>query len=325
MHEQLPSPCGRLAATTILPILLSILFITACQPQEETGASGNADGAEITAARLANVNAAVPPAPGAESIQAFRRIHCSLQDGQPAVYGWTGRAYSRSPGEPDRLLFRVDGMNIRQCGTVDDPDKGTGLRMVSKEILLYRNPETGAVLDQWENPWTGESVRVLHVANDPVNQPPMFAIGRDGKPFSLPIIVSGDQWWLTSTIPLFYDDPLGGDYQHYVGGKYHATEMFNFMGNATDLAPDAGDTTEIRVGWVRIADWLPWMKMGGRPGEVYFHTAGRKLESYEQLPDIMKNEIATHYPGYETPPPLDDQRPNETSWTYFKKVIGDKK
>jgi len=268
------------------------------------------------------VNAAEVPAPGADSVQAHRRIQCSLEDGKPVVFGWTGHAYSRVPGEPDRLLFTVDGMNIRQCGTVNDPDKGTGFRLVSKEILLYRDPVSGEVLDHWENPWTGETVRVLHVANDPVNQPVVFATGRKGRPFSLPFHVSGDQWWLTLTIPLFYHDPLGGQYQQYVGGQYHVTEMFNFMGDAADLNRDVGDMTNVRIGWVRISGWLPWMKMGDRAGEMYFHTAGRKLESYDQLPEVIRNEIATHYPGYDAPPPLDDQRTNETSWTYFKKVIG---
>ena len=271
------------------------------------------------------VFAADAPAPGADSVQAYRRIQCSVQDGQPVVYGWTGRAYSRVPGEPDRLLFSVDGMNIRQCGTVNDPDKGAGFRLVSKEILLYRDPKTGEVLNEWDNPWTGETVRVLHVANDPVNQPPVFATGRGDRPFALPFQISGDQWWLTLTIPLFYDDPLGGEYQQYVGGKYHATEMFNFMGDTADLAANAGDTTNIRIGWVRVSGWLPWMEMSGRAGQIYFHTAGRKLESYDDLPDVMKDAIAANYPGYDAPPPLDDRRPNETSWTYFKKVIGAEK
>jgi len=270
---------------------------------------------------LVGMPASAAPTPGAEQLKAYRRMQCSLEDGRPAVYWWLGRAYSRVPGEPDRLLFRVQGMNIRQCGTVADPEKGTGFRLVTKEILLYQDPQTGAVLDQWENPWTGEIVDVIHVANDPVNQPPMFPVGRNGKPFSLPFTIVGDQWWLTSTVPLFYRNPLGGDYQDYVGGTYHATEMFNFMGNLKSLEPASGDTSNIRVGWERISGWLPWMKNGDRAGIMYFHTAGRKLESYDQLSDLMKQQIRDNYPGYDEPPPLDDERPNETSWTYFKKQV----
>jgi hypothetical protein len=263
------------------------------------------------------------PQAGLPQLTAYRRMQCSLEDGRTAVYGWNGGVYSRVPGEPDRLLFRVEGMNIRQCGTVSDPEKGTGFRLVSREILLYQHPETGQTLTEWNNPWTGKDVQVIHVTNDPVNQPPMFATGRDGKPFSLPYNINGNQWWITSTIPLFYQNPLGGDYQEYVGGTYHATEMFNFMGDVADLAIDAGDTANIRVGWVRLSGWLPWMKMGDRTGMLYFHTAGRKLESFDQLSDSMKAEIERNYPDYTEPPPLNDTRPNETSWTYFKKVVGD--
>ena len=267
--------------------------------------------------------AAGPPAPGAESVEAHRRIQCSVEDGKPAVYGWTGYAFSRVPGEPDRRLFAVDGMNIRQCGAVNDRNKGKGFRMVSKEILLYRDPKTGEVLDEWENPWSDETVRVLHVANDPVNQPPVYPTGQNDQPFALPFIINGDHWWLTITIPLLYNDPLGGEYQDYIGGKYQATEMFNFMGDVADLAAGSGDTSNVRIGWIRISGWLPWMKMGDRPGIMYYHTAGRKLDSFDQLPAVLKDRIARDYPGYKEPPPLDDKRPNETSWTYFKKVIGE--
>ncbi|WLT37260.1 DUF1838 domain-containing protein [Synechocystis sp. B12] len=49
-------------------------------------------------------------------LQALRKVFCSTEDGQPIIYWWEGKTYSRIPGEPDRLLFLVEGMNIRQCG-----------------------------------------------------------------------------------------------------------------------------------------------------------------------------------------------------------------
>ncbi len=70
-----------------------------------------------------------------------------------------------------------------------------------------------------------------------------------------------------------------------------------------------------------MSSWLPWMEMGDKVGVIYFHTAGLKLEDYEQMSDTMKDEIAANYPEYSAPPPLSDDRPNETSWTYFKKIV----
>ena len=254
-------------------------------------------------------------------LQAYRRIQCSVNDGEVVVYWWLSNVFARVPGEPDRKIFRVEGMNIRHCGTVEDPVKGTGFRLVTRELLFYMDPESGEILRQWENPWTGETNQVLHVANDPVNQPAVFAVGRGGGPFQLPFEFRGDHWWLTSAVPLFYKNPLGGDYQEYVGGTYHATEMFNFMGDVASLTNDDINTADVGVGWVRLSSWLPWMEMGDRPGILYFHTAGRKLASYNEISEAMKAEIAKSYPLYTQPPPLNDTRRNETSWTYFRKMI----
>jgi hypothetical protein len=96
--------------------------------------------------------------------------------------------------------------------------------------------------------------------------------------------------------------------------------MFNFMGDVESLLDPDTSTADVQVGWVRMSDWLPWMMMNGREGVIYMHTAGRKLDSFDQLSDTMKAEIAEHYPEYDSPPPVDDARRNETSWIYYKKI-----
>ena len=88
--------------------------------------------------------------------------------------------------------------------------------------MLYLHPDTGEVLRTWDNPYTAETVDVIHVANDPVNGRPNFGYGRDGKVAQLPIKMVGDYWQMNLEIPLFYQNILGGNYQKYVGGSYHA-------------------------------------------------------------------------------------------------------
>ena len=254
------------------------------------------------------------------AIAAFRKVQCSTEDSRPTVYYWTGETYSRVPGEPDRLLFRFEGMNTRQCVTVIDPIRGRGFRQVSREMLFYQDPTTGQIIDEWQNPWSGETVQVLHIANDPVNfRAPIFPLKADGKPFETDLQVMGDHWWGTTTVPLFYRNPLGGDFQDYVGGTYHAVEMFNFFGRLSDLTDPKTHSADVNVAWARISDWLPWMKMRGRAGQLYFNGAGRKLDRYAELPEGMRAAIEARGPVFKEPPPVDDQRPNETSWTYFRK------
>lgn len=252
---------------------------------------------------------------------AARKMQCSTVDGEPSVYWFHGEAFSRVPGERDRKLFNVEGMNVRACATVTDPKRGTGWRLVSRELLFYTDPKSGELLRKWSNPWTGAELSVMQTANDPVNQRPMFPLGADGKPVSWDATTVGNNWWQTITVPLFYSNPLAGDYQKYIGGMYHATEMFNFFGTVDDMTDPKRRTAAINVGWVRIASWLPWMEMGDRAGMIYIHAAGRKLDNFDQLPQTMRKEIDANYPAWRSPPPLDDTRPNETSWTYFKKKV----
>lgn len=271
--------------------------------------------ATVSQAQVAQLD----PSDASDTITLMRKVQCSTVDDAPAVYWWHGEAYSRKQGEKDVHLFDVEGMNIRACSTISDESAGEGFHLVSREILLYKDKTTGEVLKTWDNPWTGQTVNVMHVANDPVNFK-MFETGRDGKPATWSGEIGGGSWWMRNTFPLWYPNPLGGDYQPEIGGTYHATEMFNFFGRTEDLLDPATTTAKITVGWSRVSDWLPWMEMNGREGVMYMHTAGRKLGSYDELSDTMKSEIAAHYPEYASPPPSGDPRSNMTSWGYYKGV-----
>ena len=209
-------------------------------------------------------------------------------------------------------------MNTRQCVTVVDPIRGKGFPASCAKSCStrIRRPERSSTSGRIRG--AARRPQVLHI-DDPVNfRAPIFPLKADGKPFETDLQVMGDHWWGTTTVPLFYRNPLGGDFQDYVGGTYHAVEMFNFFGRL-DLTDPARHSADVNVAWARISDWLPWMKMRGRAGNLYFNGAGRKLDSYAELPAAMRAAIEARGPIYKEPPPVDDQRPNETSWTYFKK------
>jgi hypothetical protein len=258
----------------------------------------------------------------AGAIAANRKIHCSTVDGEPVVYHWSGRVFARAPGVPDRHVFNVEGMNVRQCGTVTDPARGTGYRLVSRELMIYLDPRTNQVLRTWTNPETDQVVKVIHVANDPVNSRPTYKRMADGSPFRFSGRVKQGWVFLPFEAPLFYVNPLGGDYQEYVGNQYHAMEIFDFSVREDDLLDASRPRADASIAWVRISPWLPWMGMGGRPGGLVFNAVGQTMANgIEGLPQVLRDEIAANYPDYVAPPPLDDARPNETSWTYFRKVF----
>lgn len=281
-------------------------------------------------ASAAGTEQPLDPANADDQLRIQVKMSCSLVEGTPTLYWWSGRVWARVPGEPNRLLFNVHGMNMRQCRVKQDPVRGFCYRSVSREVMFYLDPVTNEVARRWKSPWSGEEVDVVHVANDPVNARDWYCSrDKDGKPvdrsdnltFKDDLLLEGG-----GAARLFYKSPLAGEYQDYVGGIYHAMEF----GTSAALASEALDATDSElqdtlISWVRISRWLPWMKMGDRDGLVVFHTAGMRLDSWEQLPEVVRREVDTRYPSYKAPPPLDDLRPNETSWTVFKKFIDERR
>ena len=274
-------------------------------------------GALGTAASARMLDPAVP----ADAFEISKRIQCGEADGKQAVYHFSGKVYSRVTGEPDRLLFLAEGMNVRQCVAVTDPVRGKGYRLVSREVLFYLDPKTGQVLRQWTNPFTNETVDVMHINNDPVNSRPNFPIAADGKPATFNGRRQGKWMFMPFEAPLFYENVLGGAYQDYVGGNYHAMEIFNFFMDADEMLDSRNSTAYPGVSWQRISYWLPWMKMRSRDGGLVFTAMGSKLHRYDELPQVTRDEIALNYPIYTAPPPGDDPRPNATTWTVFKAKV----
>ena len=264
-----------------------------------------------------------------DALKIEQRMSCSLEDGKPAYYWFPGSVHSRVPGERDRLLFRVHGWSARACKTFNDPVRGYGYRAVNRELLVYEDATTGQILRTWKNPWTGEEVEVMHVANDPVSmREPVFARDQDGKPAAARprgFDFEGIHFSGGGAARLFYKNPLGGEYQENVGGWYHSMEM------GSDAVPvdtllDAGRKDASRnIGWMRVSKWLPWMKMGDRAGVIYYHTAGTRVESIDDLPEPFRTEMRTTYKVWQQAPPLDDARPNMTSWDQFKRLVDGKK
>jgi hypothetical protein len=282
-----------------------------------------------SAALAAQSKARLDPANPEDALKIEQRLACSLDDGKPALYWFPGNVYSRVPGERDRLLFRVHGWSARACKTFNDPVRGYGYRAVNRELLVYEDPATGQILNTWKNPWTGETVDVMHVANDPVSmREPVFAKDVSGKPTPRPdrgFVLEGRHFTGGGAARLYYKNPLGGDYQENVGGWYHSMEMGSESLTVDDMLDGTRRDLGRRIGWMRASKWLPWMKMGDRAGFVYYHTAGGRVDSVEDLPEPFKTAMKTTFKLYLEAPPLDDTRPNMTSWDGFKRLVDGQK
>ncbi|MSO98083.1 MAG: DUF1838 domain-containing protein [Rhodospirillaceae bacterium] len=261
-------------------------------------------------------------------IRAEIRLDCSPDPAKPRLRWMTGQIMSRRQGEPDQHIFDVQALNTSACQIYDDPKRGPGYRSVTREIMFYIDPVTGKVLETWKNPWTGETVDVVHMFNDPVNMPePKYAYDKAGKPLPpWPGKIVGGMAHLQRANNYFRESPMGGDYQDYVGGKYSVLELRSILIPAADwLDTDKPSPVRGVAVWSRISAWLPWMKMGGREGYTALTSTWFAVGDISEVSEPLRSEVLSKYPVFATAPPLDDPRPSVSSWDGVKKALNEKR
>ncbi len=236
------------------------------------------------------------------------KVRSSL-DATQTFLSWTGSIYAFVPNEPKKRLFKIVGMSVSRC--IADQDNGWDF--TSRELTYYLDPSTGEILHKWENPWTGEILPVIHVANNPVQG---YFKG------SFPAQVDGDITTFVFDIFPAYANPLAGDVRfidYSSNSTYQAAELFKLSVPTADLLnPEQNSVSKLNLSWDRIGPWLPWMKMGNRAGHLIYSASGSKVNSFTDLPQLLQNEINTRVPLYKNAPKSLLDQEDMTSWIYFK-------
>ena len=252
-----------------------------------------------------------------DNMTAFVKVRGSLTDNEEVIYYANGKIYGFVEGERDKPLMSFHMYNIAR--TVKTGENTYDL--LTNEVLLYTDLETGEVLETYENPYTGETVDVLHVWNSPVNQ--KFALeGRFGKWGVNHNKYGRDMLCMNADIFLAYPSPLTvKDYpENSQSDLYEASELFQFFFSEKDMNDPDKNSIDCTISWTRIGPWLPWLKMGQRQGNMVYQAAGYKLmeTDYDTMPAVLRDYVMANKPEYRHAP-TEYTSPNETSWTYFKK------
>ncbi|MBE9179146.1 DUF1838 domain-containing protein [Oculatella sp. LEGE 06141] len=241
--------------------------------------------------------------------EAWVKVRASLDSTQSTFLVWQGAIYAFIPGEKRSRLFKIVGMSASRCIATE----AGGWDFTSRELTYYLDPESGEAIHQWQNPWTGETVPVMHVANNPVQ-------GHFKGHF--PAQVDGDEttfvFDLFPTYPnLLADDPKFADYSP--NPTYQAAELFKLTVPTAELTQaDIPSVSRLRLGWDRIGPWLPWMKMGDRPGHLIYSAYGSKVSHFAELPQLLQDEINTRVPLYQAAPKAFLDQDDMTSWLSFQ-------
>ncbi|AXB80520.1 DUF1838 family protein [Novosphingobium sp. P6W] len=214
--------------------------------------------------------------------------------------GWIkGRAMGVRENEKVRPLFDVEGFSFTRLQKLDDGS----WRKLLREIVFYRDLETGKILETWRNPYTNEDVKVVPIANDPFNftisefepEPPSYGGLNQDKPPRRPLLLDwqeapGGMILLNTRIDLYYPNALRPDkwVRESSGWMNRVSEYFTYYMKREDVA-NTRLTHIPHVGsWTRITPWLPWMMMGQAQGHINCVTSYGSVDGERELaPDIV--------------------------------------
>lgn len=241
------------------------------------------------------------------------RVRAST-DGEVTTSWWSGDVYAYGVGAPFTHLFGFEGLNHSRLNRIDG-----GYEMLSREAAFFLDPRTRDILETWENPLSSERVDVIHILNDPVNR--KLVTETPYGPFRVSATVLGEDICLNTDIPLAYPSPLPvAEFpDNSADDTYRALELFQFYAPLAEALDESATNVPHTLSWTRVCQWPPFMRMGQRPGGLVFHCRGYKITEYDDVPERTRDYIARTHPEYATAPDTWTE-PNETSWTYFRKI-----
>lgn len=265
-----------------------------------------------------------------ERLRAFIKVRASLDPHVETVYDFSGVVHAMIPGEMSRPLFRVDGFSVAVARRTD-----LGWRLLTREVAIYYDLETGEPLKTWTNSLLsidGDATiaptvhDVVHVWNDPVNQELTC------DPIRTPIVshmVSEDlACWSVDVFPR-YKSPLPLTAFPHVGGPdvYESGELFSFFANVDDVTSPMHPHVmhPVAMSWSRIGPWLPWMGMRDHPGQLVYHCRGTRVrDGVQGLKPHLRRFVEEQGQEKFFQAPTEFSRPNETSWSYMRKLLNAK-
>lgn len=210
-------------------------------------------------------------------------------DGHPAIWSYSGFIYAVRPDERPRAIFGIAGASANWATRQSDG----GWRMTGATMSFFRDPESGAFLDRFANPFTGRSaeVRPNILSGGAMSYPadggsPRF-IGQSragettpgGFNHADPSRPLGRVVWARTaqSVMLTTDHAFEVPVQPQLEARTIFADVRLFDDRRLERMPARFVTST-------IVPWLRFMDMAGAPGHLVWHCAGEKLFDVANLP-----------------------------------------
>lgn len=226
-----------------------------------------------------------------------RKLHFSFDD---RVVYWYLRAIRY--GLVDSTFTPFWDMHVGFISVSED--EGDGFRMRMMSAIFYTDLESGKLLENFDNPFTGERIPVRQpgvlrasrlydkagIVSDPIERPGMD-ITRDDS--IGPAWIIGDDVWCRGDT-MMRMEPTSDD-----GRMFQVYDWSTFHGSISEVADPDVPSAACTQSFVDLLTWPDWLNMGDMPGNYVSRGFGRKSFSMDGMPPewsaIMRDQYAKEY------------------------------
>lgn len=258
---------------------------------------------------------------------AMARIHGNLDFSKEKIGWYKGKAIGVVPNKKNIEICGFEGFSVTRL----IPLEGGAYRKLLREVGFYTDLRTGEILEELENPYTGEIVRTVPIANDPFNftieefwpEPPNYGgLNEADKPPRIPMIKKwqekGDTVLLESDIHLFYPSALQPDKwpRESSGPMNRVSEMFRYYIDRDQLGDPDNTSVEFFGSWVRETPWFPWLLMDGAPGHCMYVCDQGAWDHWDFIPQNIIDAAKAIDPKFLSAP-TEDYGPSLSSLEWY--------
>ena len=223
-----------------------------------------------------------------------RKLVYALDD-RPVFWWKLGTKYGVVDGEVTPLwgmqVFFVQQVRAHRAREFD---------VASLEVVFLTDLTTGALLEHWRNPYTGEALPVPNRVFGPEVQTLTSVGGRVDSEMpgtSIrrhhsfgPATVVGDDVWL----PI---DTASIVTRHGGGRPFRVSDLETYHGRLADLERERVRSAPATAVLHIISSWQGWLNMGDRPGSQVTRLNATKAFAIRDVPASIRALLAAHYPA----------------------------
>ena len=225
-----------------------------------------------------------------------------------------GQIYSVIPGQVQNRILRLKGL-VRSDWS---PTEDGSYRNINFDHGLFCDPETGDVLETYDNPFTGEVNDPLHYRSGPLGGDAReFVSGTRANDVKPEWQVVGDQISVTRSRFTDFRNPLQPDEwpMASTGERIQFNSTGTYFARVHDINNPGLSAVEADHVWTFITHFPAWMLMGQRDGFVMWRWTAKKIIDPEDIDPYIVSEIDKRTPGF-----LEEEEPWEgelTGWSQY--------